>query len=114
MAKRYMLKFRAVDKDSFSFVKNGSKKIETRASTEKYAPIRKGDEIVFSCGREKFSKKVVKVEKFRSIGAIYRKYKPHQINPTWKTQQDGRRAWASFPNYTEKIKKYGLVALTLK
>ena len=114
MAKIYNLKFRAVDRDSFGFIRDGDKKVETRAATERYAGIKKGDTIIFSCSRSKFSKKVTKVEKFRSIGAIYRTYKPHQINPTWKTQADGRRAWASFPNYTEKIKKYGLISLTLK
>ncbi len=112
--KTHALKFRAVNRDTFEFIRNGSKKVETRAATEKYQDIQKGDKIVFSCGRQKFFKKVIKVEKFRSIGALYKKYKPQQINPTWQTKADGRKAWASFPNYTQKIKKYGLIALTLK
>lgn len=114
MAKRFTLTFRAVNRDTFDFIREGAKRIETRAATEKYADIAKGDKIVFACGKEKFSKTVVKVEKFRSIAALYRKYKPHQINPTWKSQADGRKAWASFPNYPEKIRTYGLLALTLK
>ncbi len=111
---RYTLRFRAVNRDTFGFTRNGEKKVETRAATDRYKDIKKGDTIVFSCGSKKFSKQVTKVEKFSSIGAIFKKYKPHQISPEWKSQAEGRKAWASFPNYNEKIKKHGLIALTLK
>lgn len=114
MAKNYTLDFREVNRDTFDLVCSGSKNIETRAASEQYANIAPGDNIVFLCGKDTCSKEVAAVEKFPSIEAIYKKYKPEEINPTWKTEQDGRDAWASFPNYMEKIQKYGLIALTLK
>lgn len=114
MPKTHTLEFREVNRDTFDLVCNGGKALETRAATDKYANITEGDTIVFSCGNDTCTKEVVKVEKFSSIDAIYEKYQPHQINPTWKTEQDGRDAWGSFPNYTEKIEKFGLIALTLK
>jgi ASC-1-like (ASCH) protein len=114
MPKTHILNFREVDRDTFDLICNSNKSIETRAATEKYADIIGGDIITFTCGADNCKKGVIKVEKFSSIEAIYKKYKPHEINPTWKNEQDGRDAWASFPNYTEKIEKYGLIALTLK
>jgi ASC-1-like (ASCH) protein len=113
--KSYTLPISARFRPTFNALRDGEKKVETRAATKRYADIAKGDTLVFSCGKsKKFSKKVTKVEKFRSIGALYRKYKPHHIDPSWKTEAEGRKAWASFPNYTEKIKEYGLIAVTLK
>jgi ASC-1-like (ASCH) protein len=114
MAKNYILDFREVNRDTFDLVCAGSKDIETRAASEQYADIAPGDTITFLCGNDTCAKEVEAVEKFPSIEAIFQKYKPKEINPTWKSEQDGRDAWASFPNYTEKIQKYGLIALTLK
>ncbi len=114
MSKTHTLDFREVNRNTFDLVCNGGKVIETRAATEIYADIAVGDIILFACGNDTCNKEVVKVEKFSSIDAIYEKYQPHEINPTWKNEQDGRDAWASFPNYIEKIEKYGLIALTLK
>ena len=114
MDKTHTLDFREVNRDTFDLVCNGGKSIETRAAVDKYADIAVGDTITFACGNDTCTKEVIKVEKFPSIEAIYEKYKPHEINPVWKNEQDGRDAWASFPNYMEKIQKYGLIALTLK
>lgn len=114
MTKTHTLDFLEVNRDTFDLVCSGDKLIETRAATEAYADIAVGDTIVFACGNDTCAKEVIKVEKFSSIDDIFKKYKPHEINPTWKSEQDGRDAWASFPNYTEKIAKYGLIALTLK
>ena len=100
-----MLEFREVDRSTFDLVCEDKKKIETRAATEKYAGIAPGDTITFVCGNGTCSRQVAGVETFSSVEDIYRTYRPNQINPTWKTEQDGRDAWASFPNYMEKIQK---------
>ena len=113
MSKIHTLEFREINRDTFDLICNGKKTLDTRAATDKYATISEGDTILFSCGADTCTKKVTNVERFPSIEAIYQKYKPHEINPTWKNEQDGRDAWASFPNYTEKIHQYGLIALTL-
>ncbi len=114
MSKTYILNFREVDRDAYDLICNGKKSIETRAAAEKFADIVAGDILTLICGTDSSQKEVIKVERFSSIDAIYKKYQPHEINPTWKNEQDGRDAWASFPNYMEKIKKFGLIALTLK
>src|SRR3989344_4693895 len=99
MSDTHTLEFREVNRDTFDLVCNGGKTLETRAGTDKYANIAAGDTIIFSCGDDTCTKQAVKVEKFPSIDAIYEKSQPQQINPTWKTEQDGRDAWDSFPNY---------------
>lgn len=113
MAEVRVLRFRSVNRDVFEAIKNGKKKIETRAATEKYRSIKAGDTIVFVCGKARFQKKVKKVEIFRTIGAILKKYKPVRINPNTLTGEEARAMWDSFPGYKEKIKKYGLIAFLL-
>lgn len=108
------LRFRAVNRDIFEAIKSGKKKIETRAGTEKYRALKTGDTIILVCGSKKFSKKVSKVETFKSIPAILKKYKPEKISPKTHTAQEARDMWYSFPGYKEKIKKYGLVVMHLK
>lgn len=108
------LKIRAQDKYIFDVIKSGKKKIETRAAIEKYKKLYVGNAIEFICGKEKFKKEVKSVEFFKTIGALLKKYKPRQINPNIKTEKELRQMYYNFPNYREKIKKYGLVMWKLK
>lgn len=111
--KTYILKFRAVDQEIFEAVLNGKKKVETRAFTAKYKDIKAGDELIFSCGKDKFSKKIKKVKVFKSIADLLKKYKPRQINPNCKTTEELTAMYHGFPGYKEKIKKSGLLAMEL-
>jgi len=108
------LKFRAVDRGVFEAIQNGKKKIETRASTEKYQNIKAGDKVCFVCRYKKFEKEITKVEKFKTIRALIKKYKPSQINPVCKTESELRDMYYSYPDYQDKIKKYGLIAVELR
>lgn len=109
-----ILKFNKINRDMFLMIRNGQKTIETRAATKKYRDIKTGDQIIFVCGKEKFIKKVKIVRIYKSISSLIRKYKPIQIVPTIKTSKELEKVYLSFPNYKEKIKKYGLIALELK
>ncbi len=109
-----VLKFRKENKDIFDAILNGVKKIETRAGTAKYEKVKVRESIVFSCGKERFKKKVLSVEKFKTIEALVKKYKPLTINPNCKTLKELTAMYMSFPNYKEKIKKYGLLAFELE
>jgi ASC-1-like (ASCH) protein len=109
-----ILRFRLVNKDIFSAISRGKKKIETRAATERYRDIKTGDLITFVCARNRFTKKVKKIKLFKSISAILRKYKPETINPKTRTAKEAREMWHGFPGYKEKIKKYGLIAIHFK
>ena len=108
-----ILRFRQINKDIFEAIKNGKKKIETRAGSPKYFNIKAGDALVFVCGKERFEKKIKKVSKFKSIAALHKVYKPIEINPRTKTLAESKKMYYSFPGYKEKIKRYGLIALEL-
>ncbi|MEK7641031.1 MAG: ASCH domain-containing protein [Patescibacteria group bacterium] len=112
--KSHILKFRAVNRDTFEAIRDGKKKVETRAFTVKYKDIKTGDELIFSCGKDRFSKKVKKVKVFKSIADLMKKYEPSQINPKCKTVEELTAMYHSFPGYREKIKKSGLLAMELK
>lgn len=113
MKKQLILKFRQIDRDVFLAVKNGKKKIETRAATKKYMKIEKGDELVFVCGNSRFKKQVFNTEHFNSISALVKKYKPNAINPSINSKEDLIKMYYKYPDYKEKIKKYGIVAWKL-
>ncbi|MEK7654269.1 MAG: hypothetical protein AAB345_03220 [Patescibacteria group bacterium] len=111
--KSHILKFRAVNQDTFEAIRDGKKKVETRAFTVKYRNIKAGDELTFSCGKDKFSRKIRTVKVFKSITALLKKYKPRQIHPKMKTAEELTALYHSFPGYEQKIKKFGLLAMEL-
>ncbi len=111
---KHILRFRAGDKDIWQAIKNGKKKVETRAGTVKYQKVAVGDELEFVCVGQKLIKKITKVEHFKSVEALCKKYRPSQINPNAKTEAELIKMYSKFSGYTEKIKKYGLLAWTLK
>ncbi|MBU2036721.1 hypothetical protein KJ866_00725 [Patescibacteria group bacterium] len=111
--KIYTLRFRAADREIFEAIKKGKKKVETRAATERYRKIKKGDKVCLVCGHEKFTKQVVAARVFPTITALLKKYWPNQINPKIKTEAELKKMVYGFPDYREKIKKYGLIAWKL-
>lgn len=46
--------------------------------------------------------------------AVFKKYKPVQINPKTRTPLEARKMWYSFPGYKEKIEKFGILVWRLK
>jgi ASC-1-like (ASCH) protein len=114
-----ILKFRAVDKDIFEAILAGSKKIETRAATEKYRNLKAGDTVVLACGKKRVERKIKKVELFRSMDAVLGKYGPEEygpedINPKTHTIREIKKMWLGFPGYKDKIKKHGFVVMSLE
>lgn len=109
--KKYTLKFRATDKKIFQALLDGTKKVETRAKTVKYKDIKKGDEVVLSCGTKKLVKIVTKINNYKSITSLLKDYKPSEITPWAKTKKELEAIYYSFPNYKEKIAEFGLVAI---
>lgn len=112
MANRNLiLRFRAVNKDIFEAIRDGRKEVETRSASPKFHNIKSGDIIKCVCGTDSFKKKVKKAQIFRTIPEMLRKYKIKQIHPFVNSQKELEKVYCSFPNYREKIKKYGLIAL---
>jgi len=112
--KIHKLKIRAVDGAVFAAIKNGVKKIETRAAIPSYCKIKKGDKIIFICGQEKTEKKVREAALYKSIGVLFKRYGVKDIFPDLVTVSEATKKYYSFPDYREKIKKFGLIAWELK
>lgn len=112
--KTWTLRFRSVDKKNFDEVKNGSKPIETRAATVKYQPIEVGDMLKFVCGKQSFSKKIVKKERFPSINVMIKKIPYNDIMPSVKSVEEMKKAYSSYSGYDEKIKEFGIFAFYLE
>ena len=123
-SKKIILRFRAVNRDIFDAIRDGHKRVETRAATKRYADIKSGDGIVLVCGRNKLEKLVKRAVIFKTIPALLHKYNvrdiyPHTkdfgvgVNPNTASEKELREIYYSFPGYKEKIKKYGLIAIEL-
>ena len=112
--KTYTLRFRAVDKENFEDLRKGIKSVETRAASVKYRPIEKGDTLIFVCGKDKFSKIIIEKNHFKSIDAMFKKIPFKKISPDLKIKKEAEERYYSYPNYKEKIKKFGILAFELK
>lgn len=111
--KKIILRIRSKDRDIFLAIKNGRKKIETRAASKKFNSIKTGDKLILVCGKEKIERYAKKVKVFKTTKALLKKYKPQQINPKAFSEKEITKIYYSFPKYKEKIKKYGLIAVEL-
>lgn len=111
--KKITLKFRARDGRDFQEIVDGLKWVETRAATERYREIMKGDILRFTCGKKVLEKKVKTAHIFKSISAMLKKYKITDIMPSISSLKEMRAAYDSYPGYKEKIKKHGLIAFEI-
>jgi len=112
--KKFILRIRLRDKYIFQAIKNGNKKVDTRAASTRNRSIKTGDKLILICGKEKIERKVKGVRVFKTISALLKKYKPQQINPKTFSEKEITKMYYSFPGYKEKIKKYGLIVIELK
>ncbi len=107
------LNFYEVNRDIFEAICDGRKKIETRAAAQKFLDIKEGDIIELVCGKDTIIKQVKKVESFKTISDLLKKYKVQEINPVLKTSKELEEMYYSFPNYKEKIEKFGIIVFEL-
>lgn len=113
MSKIISVRCREVDRSTFLAIKKGTKSVETRAATERYRDIKAGDILRFKCGADVFECRVRRAAIFKTITALVKKYGVRPLNPQCKSEKDLRAMYASFPGYSDKIKRYGLIALEL-
>lgn len=111
--KKHRLVFRKSDRDKFQEIANGTKTIETRASTIKYRSIKQGDKLTFVCGHAEITKSVVKVEHYNSLDEMLEALQLGQILPSAKNIEDAKKVYFSFPGYKEKIEAGGILAFHL-
>lgn len=109
----HRFKFADSNRKIFEAIKIGRKKVETRAATERYKDIAVGDSIMFTCGKDCFERTVGRVTLFSGVDEMLTKYKVEDIDPTRHTADELKRLYATFPDYGEKIKEFGLIALEI-
>src|SRR3989344_2722430 len=107
--KTWTLRFRAIDKKNFEELRSGIKAVETRAASVKYQPIKKGDVLIFTCGKDRFSKTITKRTHFKSIDAMLKKIPFRKITPDLKSKEEAKKRYFSYPHYEEKIKEFGIL-----
>ncbi|MDB5266443.1 MAG: hypothetical protein JWN89_258 [Parcubacteria group bacterium] len=112
--KTWTLRFRAKDKKNFEEVRSGLKEYETRAGTIKYRPIEVGDELVFVCDRDRFSKMIVQKYSWPDVDTMVKEIPFKKIMPSVSSLEEMKKAYASYPDYNEKIREFGLLGFKLK
>ena len=112
--KKHILKIRETDKAFFDVIKNSRKTIETRAATSQYRKIERGDTLIFRCGEQEVEKKVKGSYLFKNIDELLNRFDLSDIMPHIFSKDEAKKIWLSFPDYQEKISKYGLIAWTLE
>ena len=78
-----------------------------------FGKIERGDIVVFKCGNDSFERIVKKARKFNNVDKILDHYDVKDINPGVNTVEELKLMYNSYPNYTEKLKKYGIIAFEL-
>lgn len=94
---KHVLRFRAKDKRNFLELKAGLKSIETRAATERYRKIAKGDVLAIVCGKNRIEKKVKRVRIFASIDAMFKKIPYRKIMPAVESKAAAKKVYAGYP-----------------
>lgn len=113
--KQITVRFRAVDRADFNRIKTGEKSVETRAATEKYQHIAKGDTLVFVCGKEKITKTIVRVRHFKTLTAMFKVVPMKKIMPPHvQTIAAARKVYYGYSGYKEKLAKYGVLAWEIR
>lgn len=95
-------------------IKNGHKTIELRLWDEKRSLINVNDEIIFSCGEETLTAKVLALHRFESFEALYESldllkcgYLPEELTTA---KADDMNIYYS----TEKQQKFGVVGIEIE
>lgn len=105
-----VVRFRAVDRTIFEFIRSKQKTVETRAGSVKYQGIAKGDTLAFVCGKERFERKVKNVYYAKNAKGLLKKYSIKSIRPDLKTEKEFIQSYDAFPGYREKIEQFGILA----
>jgi ASC-1-like (ASCH) protein len=108
-----MIRFERKDRISFDKIKSGEKPIETRAATVKYQAVTLGDELVFSCAGELFSRAVVKIHRWESVEEMAKEAPLRKVIPWADSLDEAKAVFASFPGYEEKIQEFGILGFEL-
>jgi ASC-1-like (ASCH) protein len=107
--KNWTLKFRAVDKENFNRLQRGDKAVETRAASVRYLPIAVGDTLTFTCGKDRFTKTIIRRYHWPSIDAMVKEIDFKKIMPSVSSVDEMKKRYAAYPGYEDKIRQNGLL-----
>ena len=111
--KIHTLKFEEMDRVRFQEIRDGLKKIETRAADERYSSIEEGDEIVFTCGADSFTKKVGKTYQWPTVEVMLADVPLEHVMPGLRTVEEAKSRYAAYPGYLERIQQGGILGFEL-
>ncbi|MFC1656655.1 ASCH domain-containing protein [Patescibacteria group bacterium] len=109
----HILPIRKEDKLFFNAIKDGLKKIETRAGSPAYLKIKENDILVFACSGKKIRKKIKTIHHFKSVEQLLNKFNFKDIMPLVSSKKEAIKTWYTFPGYKERLEKYGILAFVL-
>jgi ASC-1-like (ASCH) protein len=112
-AKKIVLRIRAVDHRIFDVIRDGSKDVETRAATAKFAEVAPGTILVFVCEGERLEKVIKKFSVFKTVDELLNKYPVKRINPDCATAEELKEMYRGFPGYEEKLKLHGIAVMEI-
>jgi broad specificity phosphatase PhoE len=93
------------------FVRHG----ESEANARKVFAGKRDDSLLTKKGEEQAKEVANHVKSLGiSIDSLLRKYKLSDINPHIKTAAELEKMYYSCPGYDKKIKKYGLIVISIK
>jgi ASC-1-like (ASCH) protein len=113
LPKKRVLRFNKINYPTFENIKKSIKKVETRAYTVKYFSIKAGDTLVLVCDKERIEKRVKKVTHFKTLKALFNKYKIKDVMPEISSFKEAEAVYYQYPGYKEKIKKFGILAFEI-
>ena len=110
---KHTLPFLDVDKGTYDLIKSGEKNVEVRGGGPKYEHVVTGDTIEFTCGKDRVERKVKNLHHFKNIDDMLKVFSVQYIDPSASTKEDLQKMYDSFPNYKERLAKYGLLVFEL-
>jgi ASC-1-like (ASCH) protein len=99
----------------FDLIQNGKKTIEGRIATKEILSLKVGENIVFLSEEKEPMKCVVKsLRVYHSFELMIEKEGIEKVLPGIKTIEEGVALYRSFPNYEEREKMFGVVAIEIE
>ena len=83
-------------------------------ATDRFRKIEAGDALIFFAGGEKLEKKVKSVGIYKGVDELISEIDFRKVMPFVSSVEEMKKVYYSFPNYKEKINKFGLIVFMLK
>jgi ASC-1-like (ASCH) protein len=112
--KTHTILFAEEDRENFERIRNGEKKVETRAAAPKYQHIQEGDSLRFVCGGGEYVARIKKLKHWNSVEDMLKEYTVHDIIPDVASSEEKKERYNTYPDYMENIPKYGLLGFVLE